>query len=154
MGQYILGLSGKMNKRKERKKSVGEKKKKKKKWEMKKQGNVCAGRPKNIWGGGGEHIAAFAKDRYRLYIYIYIYCGHGHVTPLGMVFYENKSLILGVFFYKKKLRSRHLFYYFLRENKTRNKILFFFFLIDSMDKENGLRPLRTSLGVKLRREKV
>ena len=39
-------------------------------------------------GGGGEHIAAFAKDRYIffIYIYIYIYCGHGHVTPLGMVF--------------------------------------------------------------------
>ena len=49
--------------------------------------------------------------------------------------------------------SRHLFYYFLRENKTRNKTLYFY-LIDSIDKKNGLRPPRTSSGVKLRREKI
>ena len=39
-----------MNKRKERKKSVGEKKKRKKKWEMKNWGKVCVGRPKNMGG--------------------------------------------------------------------------------------------------------
>ena len=53
-----------MNKRKERKKSVGEKKKEKKKWEMKNWGKVCAGRQKNMClcvGVGGGHIATFSK---------------------------------------------------------------------------------------------
>ena len=46
-----------MNKRKERKKSVGKKKKKrkeKKKWEMKNWGKVCVGRLKNM---GGTYVA-------------------------------------------------------------------------------------------------
>ena len=51
----------------------------------------------------------------------------------GWVFKKIKVWFSGYFFYKKKswvwkkLRSRHLFYYyFLRENKTRNKNPFFF----------------------------
>ena len=50
------------------------KKKKEKKVGNEKIGKRLCGKTKKYLGrGGGEHIAAFAKDRYRFYIYIYIY---------------------------------------------------------------------------------
>ena len=54
MGQYILGLLGKMNKRKERKKSVG---KRKKSGKLKTREKFVR-EDQKIWG---EHIATFSK---------------------------------------------------------------------------------------------
>ena len=46
----------------------------------------------------------------------------------GWVFKKIKVWFWEFFFFiRKKLRSRHLFYYFLRENKTRNKTFSFLF---------------------------
>ena len=56
MGQYILGLLGKMNKRKERKKSVGEKKKEKKVGNEKIRKRLCGKTKKYLGKGGGGNI--------------------------------------------------------------------------------------------------
>ena len=53
-----------MNKRKERKKSVGEKKRKKKVGNEKLGKSLCGKTKKNVFvclGGGGGHIATFSK---------------------------------------------------------------------------------------------